>query len=157
MFVPIARFGAALALTLACATVMTRARAGTQTIQPAGSYTSDFDVYRQTVHEHFAYFGAERRSRDWDAVRTIYRPLTLGMHDDASFVRLLEHTNNELYNGHVTLNTNLRDSNRIIPTGADLWARRERGEREDFFPPHVISGRVDDVAYARRLIVGPMP
>jgi C-terminal processing protease CtpA/Prc len=99
-------------------------------------YQKDFDYYWTTVNDNFAYFDIQKTN--WQKVKTIYQPLVDTITTTRSFVQLLENINNELYNGHISLNTNLPSSNRLIPTGADLWVRYQGKQfvitsiREDF-------------------------
>src|SRR5438270_5987178 len=130
---------AAILQVAAC--FLTTAAAG-QTLplaQQGVSYEQDFSFYWQTVYDNFAYFDGEQRKRaDWERVRELYAAKAKRVGDRAGLIRLLEAVNNELFNGHVTLNANLRSSNRIIPTGADIWAERVNNRyvitavREDF-------------------------
>ncbi|SEK31353.1 carboxyl-terminal processing protease [Aquimarina amphilecti] len=82
-------------------------------------YQKDFDYYWNTVDQYFAYFDVQ--NVDWNEVRRIYQPSVDTIQRGDDFVRLLEMTNNELYNGHIGLNTNLASSSRLIPTGTDIW------------------------------------
>lgn len=86
-------------------------------------YQKDFDFYWKTVNENFAYFDIQKT--DWSKVKAIYQPLVDTITTNRAFVQLLEAINHELYNGHISLNTNLPSSNRLIPTGADLWVKYE--------------------------------
>jgi len=101
----------------------TKAQAGPST----GPYAADFDFYWQTIDDNFAYFDSERPRARWRAVRAGYAPLATKVTSKNGLITLLEKANNELYNGHLTLNVNLNSSNRIVPTGADMWAEPERG------------------------------
>ena len=87
-------------------------------------YQKDFDYYWKTVNDNFAYFDIQRTN--WDKVKTIYQPIVDTVTSTISFIQLLETVNNELYNGHISLNTNLPSSNRLIPTGADLWVKYQK-------------------------------
>ena len=87
-------------------------------------YQRDFNYYWQTVNDNFAYFDIQKTN--WDKVKHIYQPLVDTISTTEAFVKILEEINNELYNGHISLNTNLPSSNRLIPTGADLWVEYER-------------------------------
>ena len=87
-------------------------------------YQKDFDYYWKTVNDNFAYFDIQKTN--WGKVKTIYQPLVDTITTIKAFVHLLENINNELYNGHISLNTNLPSSNRLIPTGADLWVKYQR-------------------------------
>ncbi|MGE5519523.1 MAG: S41 family peptidase [Candidatus Dadabacteria bacterium] len=82
-------------------------------------YQKDFNYYWTTINDNFAYFDIQKTN--WNQVKAIYQPVVDTITTTSSFIQLLENINNELYNGHITLNTNLPSSNRIIPTGADLW------------------------------------
>jgi C-terminal processing protease CtpA/Prc len=87
-------------------------------------FRKDFDEYWNTVHDNFAYFDLQKTN--WDKVKTIYQPLADTITSVNSFISFLERVNNELYNGHISLNTNLPSSNRLIPTGADLWVKYQQ-------------------------------
>ncbi|WP_299439217.1 S41 family peptidase [uncultured Aquimarina sp.] len=82
-------------------------------------YQKDFDHYWKTVDQYFGYFDVQKTN--WDEVRRIYQPSVDTIQNDDDFIRLLEKTNNELYNGHVSLNKNLASSSRLLPTGTDIW------------------------------------
>ncbi|MDH7446680.1 S41 family peptidase [Aquimarina sp. 2201CG14-23] len=86
-------------------------------------YQRDFDQYWKTVDQYFGYFDTQKI--DWNKVRRMYQPSVDTIQNDDDFIRLLEMTNNELYNGHVGLNTNLISSSRMLPTGTDLWVSYE--------------------------------
>ncbi|WP_299223248.1 S41 family peptidase [uncultured Aquimarina sp.] len=82
-------------------------------------YQKDFENYWKIVDQYFAYFDVQKT--DWNEVRRIYQPSVDTIQNDDDFIRLLEMTNNELYNGHIGLNTNLASSSRLLPTGTDIW------------------------------------
>lgn len=89
-------------------------------------YQKDFAFYWSTIHDNFAYFDVQRTN--WDRVKTLYGPIADTLTSKGSFIRLLEKANNELYNGHISLNTNLPSSGRLIPTGADFWVMYQNKE-----------------------------
>jgi len=89
-------------------------------------YRKDFDYYWQQVKENFAYFHTQHT--DWDKVKAIYQPVADTVRNARDFIHLLENVNNELYNGHIFLNTNTATSNRLIPSGADIKVSRENGK-----------------------------
>ena len=72
--------------------------------------------------DNYAYF--EKQDIDWDKVKEIYLPLVKDIRDNEDFIRFLERVTHELHNGHVSLNTNLYTSNRIIPSGEDVFAEK---------------------------------
>ena len=83
------------------------------------NYSKDFNQYWNTINENFAYFNT--RKTDWNKVKTIYQPFIDTISNKKNFIALLEKTNNELYNGHIGLNTNTQSSSKLIPTSSDLW------------------------------------
>ncbi len=89
------------------------------------TYIKDFNQYWTTTADYFAYF--DTRKTDWDAVRTLYASMIDTVSNKGSFVSLLEKCNNELYNGHIGLNTNTQSSSKLIPTATDLWVRYHNG------------------------------
>jgi C-terminal processing protease CtpA/Prc len=89
-------------------------------------YQKDFAFYWNTVKENLAYFDTQKT--DWEKVKKIYQPAIDTVTNRDAFIQLLELMNNEFYNGHISLNTNLASSNRLIPTGADLWVKYENGQ-----------------------------
>src|SRR3954465_15484348 len=86
-------------------------------------YRKDFDEYWNIVSDNFAYFDIQKIN--WNKVKALYQPIADTITSKNSFITFLETVNNELYNGHISLNTNLPSSNRLIPTGADLWVKYE--------------------------------
>jgi C-terminal processing protease CtpA/Prc len=89
-------------------------------------YQKDFNFYWQNINQDYAYF--DQRGINWDKAKQIYQPQIDTVSNRASFIRLLEQINNEFYNGHVFLNTNLPTSNRMIPSGSDMQVAYERGK-----------------------------
>jgi C-terminal processing protease CtpA/Prc len=87
-------------------------------------YQKDFGYYWNTVQDNFAYFDTQKTN--WDKVKMIYQPVADTITSNRSFIAFLEQVNHELYNGHISLNTNLPSSNRLIPTGADLWVEYQQ-------------------------------
>jgi carboxyl-terminal processing protease len=81
-------------------------------------YQKDFLFYWQTVKDNFAYF--DRQKTNWDEVKTIYSWKADTIKTKDGFIHFLEKVNNELHNGHVYLNTNRDNSNRLIPSGSDM-------------------------------------
>ena len=83
-------------------------------------FTSDFDDMWLGLRDNYAYF--DRKETDWNTVREFYRPLLTDVRSKSDFVSLLERVLDELYDNHSSLNTNLKTSSRLVPTGLDLWA-----------------------------------
>jgi C-terminal processing protease CtpA/Prc len=83
-------------------------------------YEKDFQEFWTSFQENFAYF--DKNGIDWPKAREIYQPQAANIKSDREFVQFLERITHEFHNGHITLNTNLDSSNRIIPSGTDIWA-----------------------------------
>ncbi len=99
--------------------------AGAQQSLSQEQFTSDFDYMWSSLRDNYAYF--DKKETDWNKVRELYRPRLTGVQSKSDFVRLLEQVLEELYDNHSSLNTNLRTSPRLVPTGLDLWAEWQKG------------------------------
>lgn len=86
-------------------------------------YEQDFLELWNDYNYNYAYF--ERQGVDWAKVREIYLPLSREVKDDTAFITFLEQVVQELHNGHVSLNRSLYSSNRIIPSGTDVFAEKQ--------------------------------
>ncbi len=85
-------------------------------------YEEDFLEFWNDYGNHYAYF--YEQGIDWEKVKSMYLPQALLVKNDYEFTKLLEKVVNELHNGHVTLQNNNTDSNRIIPSGADIFVEK---------------------------------
>lgn len=85
-------------------------------------YERDFDEFWNDVNENYAYF--KEQQIDWNRVKELYGPQAKLVRTDAEFIAFLEGVINELHNGHISLNTNLSSSNRIIPSGQDVFVEK---------------------------------
>ncbi|MCC5929136.1 MAG: hypothetical protein JJU28_07805 [Cyclobacteriaceae bacterium] len=85
-------------------------------------YEKDFNEFWNDVNTHHAYLA--QQGIDWEKVKEIYQPLVSQVTNDIEFIQFLEAVINELHNGHISLNTNLETSNRIIPGGQDLFVQK---------------------------------
>lgn len=86
-------------------------------------YEKDFDEFWNDVNNNYAYF--DQQQIDWSKVKEIYQPQIAKITTDIDFVRFMEMVLNEFHNGHISLNTNLNSSNRIIPSGQDLFVQKQ--------------------------------
>ncbi|HET6226434.1 MAG TPA: S41 family peptidase [Bacteroidia bacterium] len=86
-------------------------------------YQKDFSEFWNDVNENYAYL--KKQKIDWNKVKELYQPAVDAVKDDNEFIRLLEHALNELYNGHSSLNTNLPSSNRLTPSGTDMYIEND--------------------------------
>ena len=89
-------------------------------------FQSDFDFFWQSIHDNYAYLDTKRT--DWNKVREVYRPQLAGVQTRAQFISFLERVSEELYDPHISLNTNLDSSPRLVPSGADIWAEWQAGK-----------------------------
>ncbi|MDD4971676.1 MAG: S41 family peptidase [Paludibacter sp.] len=92
------------------------------TVLGQSKYQKDFNEFWTIVNENYAYL--EVQQINWNKVNEIYKPKVANIHNRNEFVSLLENVVNELHNGHISLNTNLNSSNRIIPSGSDLFVQK---------------------------------
>jgi len=103
-------------LLLCCLSVM-KGYAQTYTKQ---QYKEDFNFFWQTVNDNYCYFG--KKHIDWNAIKPKYDAQIDTVTTRAGFVSTLERAIYELYDHHCSLRTNNKDSRRLVPTGADIWA-----------------------------------
>ena len=88
-------------------------------------FASDFDYMWSTLRDTYAYF--DKKETDWNTVRELYRPMLADVKSRSDFVTLLEKVLDELYDNHTSLNTNLKTSSRLVPTGLDVWTEWRNG------------------------------
>jgi len=92
----------------------------------AQQYKSDFDYFWTTIQDNYSYW--DKKQTDWNKVKTLYGPLVDTVTIRASFVGILEKAFYEIYDHHASLNTNTSESQRLVPSGADLWAEYVNGK-----------------------------
>ncbi len=85
-------------------------------------YEQDFLEFWTDYKNNYAYF--EKQGLDWNKVKEIYQPEAAAVKSDYEFIKLLERVVTEFHNGHVSLNTSYPDSNRIIPSGTDVFIEK---------------------------------
>jgi C-terminal processing protease CtpA/Prc len=85
-------------------------------------YQKDFEAFWSDINSNYAYL--KQQNIDWPKVKEIYTPEVAAVKNNEEFIRLLETVLNELYNGHSSLNVNLKSSNRLTPTGSDLYVEK---------------------------------
>jgi len=89
-------------------------------------YRQDFEFMWKTVKEEYAYW--DKKKTDWEKVHTIYGPMADTVTSRRSFVLLMEKVIYELYDHHASLGTNTMESQRLVPSGADIWAEYQNGK-----------------------------
>src|SRR5215207_3972185 len=80
----------------------------------------DFDFFLTTIQQNYAYW--DKKKTDWNRVRSMYTPAVDTVTSKRNFVLLLEKVLYELYDHHASLNTNTAESQRLVPSGTDIWA-----------------------------------
>jgi carboxyl-terminal processing protease len=89
-------------------------------------YEKDFNEFWNDVNNNYAYF--DQQQINWNKVKEIYQPQAKQITTDNDFIHFMETVLNELHNGHVSLNINLNSSNRIIPSGQDMFVQKQNGK-----------------------------
>jgi len=83
-------------------------------------FSEDFYYFWNTIKTDYCYW--DKKNTNWDTVKTIYSKGLDTITSKASFVALLEKMFYEIYDHHASLNTNTPESQRLVPSGADIWA-----------------------------------
>lgn len=88
-------------------------------------YKEDFEFFWTTIKENYCYWN--KRQTDWQKVKEVYGPLVDTITNTYSFVMLMEKVFYELYDHHASLNRNTMESQRLVPSGTDIWAEYQGG------------------------------
>lgn len=86
-------------------------------------YKEDFLEFWGNCNVNYAYF--DEQGIDWNKVKEIYLPATDTIKSKYEFTCFLEQVINEFHNGHISLNQNYTTSNRILPSGSDVFAEKK--------------------------------
>jgi len=86
----------------------------------SSDYADDFLEFWKDVKENYAYF--DKKQTDWEKVKTVYLAKAELVKSRDELVTVFENAIEELYDNHFSLNTNLKTSPRLVPTGLDIWA-----------------------------------
>ena len=89
-------------------------------------YRKDFLFFWQTIRDNYAYW--DKKQTDWEKVRAYFEPQLDTISSKKSFVGFLERVLYQLYDHHASLNTNTLQSQRLVPSGTDLWAEYINGQ-----------------------------
>jgi carboxyl-terminal processing protease len=84
-------------------------------------FREDFEFFWTTIKNNYCYW--DKKQTDWQKVKEVYGPLADTITSKHSFVLLLEKVFYELYDHHASLNTNTMESQRLVPSGTDIWAQ----------------------------------
>ncbi|MBB5018363.1 carboxyl-terminal processing protease [Chitinivorax tropicus] len=90
------------------------------------AFVQDFELFWQTLDQGYAYF--DKKQVDWAQVKARYLPEATAAPDERAFIGVLERAIDELYDPHTHLKVNTRQSSRLVPTGADIWAEWQDGK-----------------------------
>ena len=88
-------------------------------------YQKDFQQFWEMIETEYAYF--HQKQTDWKKVKTIYQPMADTITTREEFIQLLEYMIAELYDPHISLNTNLNSSFQLLPVNTDLWLAYREG------------------------------
>jgi len=83
-------------------------------------FADDFLKFWTDVKDNYAYF--DKKQTDWNKVKTIYLQQVQNAKNRNELITVFENVLEELYDNHFSLNTNLKSSTRLVPTGLDIWA-----------------------------------
>jgi carboxyl-terminal processing protease len=86
------------------------------------NYQKDFEEFWTNIHDNYAYL--KQQDINWERVKEIYQPQAASIANKDEFIKLLENVLHEVYNGHSSLNINLESSNRLVPSGQDLYVEK---------------------------------
>ncbi|OPC53265.1 S41 family peptidase [Elizabethkingia bruuniana] len=96
------------------------------TIWSQTKYQKDFNEFWTDIDQKYAYLNEQQIN--WQKVKEIYSPKVAEINNTYAFVQLLEKVLNELHNGHSSLNTNLDISNKLVPSGQDIYVEKEQNK-----------------------------
>ncbi|MEP6615943.1 MAG: S41 family peptidase [Ginsengibacter sp.] len=94
-------------------------RAGAQTIS-SQQYRDDYTYFCNTIDKNYCYW--DKKQTDWNKVKNDYSPVVDTIHSKESFILLLEKLFYELYDHHASLSANTSESQKLVPSGTDVWA-----------------------------------
>ena len=89
-------------------------------------FKKDFEQFWSIIDNSYAYW--HKKQTDWQKVKQLFSPKADSIKNRTEFIQLLEEVIVELYDGHLSLNTNLTSSYQLIPTGTDFWVNFQQGK-----------------------------
>ncbi len=89
-------------------------------------YKEDFNYFCTSINDEYCYF--EKKQINWQVVKEIYSRAVDTITTRDEFVTILEKAFNEIYDHHAGLNTNTDNSQRLVPSGTDIWAEYINGK-----------------------------
>lgn len=88
-------------------------------------FKEDFNVFWTSINDEYCYFN--KKQTDWEKVKEMYSAVVDSIKTRDQFVSVLEKMLYELYDHHAGLNTNTSTSQRLVPSGTDIWAEYING------------------------------
>ncbi len=89
-------------------------------------YKEDLDYFFKTIEDNYAYW--DKKQTDWPKVKQLFSPAADTITTRSGFIDVLEKIFYELYDHHASLNTNTPSSQRLVPSGTDIWAEYVNGK-----------------------------
>ena len=89
-------------------------------------FKEDFNYFITNINDEYCYF--EKKQINWQVVKEIYSRAVDTITTRDEFVTILEKAFNEIYDHHAVLNTNTNKSQRLVPSGTDIWAEYINGK-----------------------------
>ena len=83
-------------------------------------FREDFEYFWNTLDRQYAYW--DNKTTDWSKVKALYAAEADTIKSKWNFTLFLERVFNEIYDPHASLSTNTSESQKLIPSGADVWA-----------------------------------
>lgn len=93
--------------------VLSRAQSGKQ-------FREDFEYLWSTIQKHYCYW--DKKQTNWNKVKALYSPHADTISSRKNFILFLEKVFYELYDHHASLSANTMESQRLVPSGTDIWA-----------------------------------
>jgi carboxyl-terminal processing protease len=89
-------------------------------------FREDFEYFWNTLDRQYAYW--DNKTTDWSKVKALYAAEADTIKSKWNFTLFLERVFNEIYDPHASLSTNTSESQKLIPSGADVWASYQNGK-----------------------------
>ena len=89
-------------------------------------FREDFEYFWNTLDRQYAYW--DKKATDWSKVKALYAAEADTIKSKWNFTLFLERVFNEIYDPHASLSTNTSESQKLIPSGADVWASYQNGK-----------------------------
>ncbi len=89
-------------------------------------FKEDFNYFITNINNEYCYF--EKKKINWQVVKEIYSQAVDTITTRNEFINILEKVFNEIYDHHAGLNTNTNNSQRLVPSGTDIWAEYINGK-----------------------------